>query len=270
LRARGIAVLRGAEPAVDACAALTQFARARREFLSESAVTEEKPSQIYDLKEYYGVVPTLAARTLLASHGIETAACELAKNANDAVAAAERIGFPVALKIESRDIPHKTEAQGVALGLRDAAAVRAAHATILENVRRHSPRANIDGVIVQAMAESGVEMVVGLQRDPVFGTVVMAGLGGIHVEILKDVVFRPAPVTPAAAGRMLDELRGRALLDGVRGARAADRDALARLISSVSRFGAAAGERLDSLDLNPVIAGSRGAVAVDWLLLLKP
>ncbi|HKU72034.1 MAG TPA: acetate--CoA ligase family protein [Burkholderiales bacterium] len=270
LRARGIAVLRGAEPAVDACAALTQFAKARRELLSESAPAEGKSAQTYDLKEYSGLIPTLAARSLLASHGIETAACELAKSADEAIAAAERIGFPVALKIESRDIPHKTEAQGVVLGLRDAAAVRAAHAKILENARRHAPRAKIDGVIVQAMAESGVEMVVGLQRDPVFGTVVMAGLGGIHIEVLKDVVFRPAPVTPAAAERMLDELRGRALLDGVRGARAADRAALARLISSVSRFGAAAGERLESLDLNPVLAGPDGATAVDWLLLLKP
>jgi hypothetical protein len=97
----------------------------------------------------------------------------------------------------------------------------------------------------------------------------MAGLGGIHVEVLKDVAFRPAPVTPAVAERMLDELRGRALLDGVRGAQAADRAALARLISSVSRFGAAAGERLESLDLNPVLAGPKGAVAVDWLLLVR-
>src|SRR5262249_44795327 len=125
LRARGIAVLRGAEPAADACAALMQFARARREVLAENGTPEGKTSQIYDLKEYSGVLSTLAARSLLASHGVETAACELAGSADDAVAAAERIGFPVALKIESRDIPHKTEAQGVLLGLRDAAAVRA-------------------------------------------------------------------------------------------------------------------------------------------------
>jgi acetyltransferase len=268
LRARGIAVLRGAEPAVDACAALMQFAQARRECLAESGAPEEKSLQISDLKVFSGIVPTLPARAMLASSGVETAACELAKSADEAVGAAERIGYPVVLKIESRDVPHKTEAQGVALGLNDAAAVRAAHAAILDNARRHKGDAKIDGVIVQAMAQGGVELVVGLQRDPVFGTVVMAGLGGIHVEVLKDVVFRPAPVTAAEAGRMLDGLRGRALLDGVRGARAVDRAAVARLISAASRFGAAAGDRLESLDLNPVLAGPDGATAVDWLLLL--
>ena len=103
-----------------------------------------------------------------------------------------------------------------------------------------------------------------------FGTVVRAGLGDIHVEVLKDVAFRPAPVTVAEAGRMLDELRGHALLDGIRGRPPVDRAALTRLISAVSRFGAAAGERLESLDLNPILAGPDGATAVDWLLLLKP
>jgi acetyltransferase len=269
LRGRGIAVLRGAEPAVDACAALMQFAQARREYLAESAARDGNTIQLVDLKEFSRTAPTLAVGSMLVSCGVETIACELAKSADEAVAAAQRTGYPVALKIESRDIPHKTEAQGIALGLRDGAAVRAAHAAILENARRHNARAKIDGVIVQAMAQGGVELVVGLQRDPVFGTVVMAGLGGIHIEVLKDVVFRPAPVTVPEAERMLDALRGRALLDGVRGARAVDRAAVARLISAASYFGAAAGERLDSLDLNPVIAGPDGAVAVDWLLLLK-
>ena len=113
----------------------------------------------------------------------------------------------------------------------------------------------------------GVEMVVGLHRDPVFGTVVMAGLGGIHVEVLKDVVFRKVPVTAAEAGRMLDELKSAAILDGVRGAPAADRAALAELTSAVSRFGAAAGARLAELDLNPVCARPDGALAVDWVMV---
>ena len=268
LRRRGIAVLRGAEPAVDACAALMQFAGARRDFLAERGAADKRTIQLSDLNKYSGVVPALAARALLAQCGVQSVACELAKSADEAVAAAQRLGFPVALKIESPDIVHKTEAQGVKLGLTDAAAVRAGHAAIVESARRHAPNARIEGVIVQAMAAGGVELAVGLQRDPAFGTVVMAGLGGIHVEVLKDVVFRAVPVTAAEAGRMLDELRGRALLDGARGQPAVDRGALARLISAVSAFGVAAGERLDSLDLNPVIAGPNGAAAVDWLLLL--
>jgi acetyltransferase len=201
--------------------------------------------------------------------GVVLARTELARTAAEAVACAERIGFPVALKIESPDILHKTEAGGVALGLADAAAVATAFARVTGNAAGYKPDARIDGVIVQAMVPGGVDMVVGLQNDPVFGAVVMAGLGGIHVEVLRDVVFRKAPVTVAEAGRMLDELKSGALLNGVRGSPAADRAALTQLISAVSRFGVAAGERLAELDLNPVRAGAAGAVAVDWMIICR-
>ena len=270
LRERGIAVMRGAEPAVDACAALMRFAQARRDFLAEEGARKALRLPALGLPKVAGSVSTLAARSLLEGAGIVTAACELASNAEEAVAAATRLGYPVALKIESPDIPHKTEAQGVKLGLRDAGAVRAAFAAVMESARKHNTQARLDGAIMQAMAQDGIELVVGLKRDRVFGTVVMAGLGGIHVEVLKDAVFRRAPVTAGEAARMLDELRGRALLDGVRGVRRVDRMALANFISAVSCFGAAAGERLEALDLNPVLAGPDGAVAVDWLLFLNP
>ncbi len=185
------------------------------------------------------------------------------------MACAERAGYPVALKIESRHIPHKTEAGGVALGLADAAAVAVAFTQVTENAVRFKPEASIDGVIVQHMEPPGVDIVVGLNHDPVFGTVMMVGLGGIHVEILGDVVFRKIPVTVAEAGRMLDELKSRAVLDGARGAPAADRAALTEFISAVSRFGLAAGARLAELDLNPVRVGPAGAIAVDWLMICR-
>ena len=118
------------------------------------------------------------------------------------------------------------------------------------------------------MAQGDVELVIGLQNDPVFGTVVMVGLGGIHIEVLKDVAFRKAPVTPAEAGKMLDGLRSRAILDGVRGQPPVNREALMQMISAVSQFGAAAGGRLQELDLNPVLAGADGVTAVDWLMVL--
>ncbi|MCC7485532.1 MAG: acetate--CoA ligase family protein [Burkholderiales bacterium] len=273
LRRLGIAVLRGAEPAVDACAALVRFARSRRDYLADEharAVLAARPGAApAALPGTAGAMPALAARALLESHGIATAACELAADAEAAVAAAQRLGYPVAVKIESPDIAHKTEAQGVRLGLRDAAGVRAAYAAVIDSARRHDARARIAGVIVQAMARGEVELIVGLKRDPAFGVVVMAGLGGIHAEVHRDAVFRAAPVTPAEAERMLDELRGRALLAGVRGGPPVDRAALAGLISAVSRFGVATGPRLESLDLNPVLAGPDGAVAVDWLMLLS-
>lgn len=269
LRERGIAVLRGAEPAVDACAALVRFAEARHNWLADESARARLPAHPLALPARSGPVASMEARALLDRYSIATAACELARNADDAVQAAERLGYPVAIKIESPDILHKTEAQGVKLDLADARAVRQAYASIIESARRYKPQARIDGVIVQSMARGDVELVVGLQNDPAFGVVVMAGLGGIHIEVLKDVAFRQAPVTPAEAGRMLDELRGRALLDGVRGKPPVNRAALTRLISAVSCFGAAVGARLQELDLNPVLADADGAVAVDWLLVLK-
>jgi acetyltransferase len=204
---------------------------------------------------------------LLQNCGVNTAAAELAATADDAVTLAEALGYPVALKIESPDILHKTEARGVELNLKDAAAVRSAFAQLLANARQYKPDARISGVLVQAMAAGEVELVIGLKRDPVFGPVVMVGLGGVLIEVFKDVVFRAAPVTEGEALRMLNELKSRVVLDGVRGKPLVDKAALAGMISAVSRFAAAAGPRLAELDLNPVLAGSQGVTAVDWLMV---
>lgn len=268
LHERGFAVLRGAEPAVDACAALAHYAEARRIHLARSDRASPRVPQLM-MTESAGVVPTVTAQALLDQCGVPTVPSALARNPEEAVSAAKRLGFPVALKIESRDILHKTEAGGVILDLPDEAAVRAAFPALLENARHHQPGARIDGVVVQTMAQGSLELVIGLQNDPVFGVVIMVGLGGIYVEALKDVVFHAVPVTPDEAGHMLNALRARVLLDGARGQPPVDRESLTQLISAVSRFGAAAGDRLKELDLNPVLAGPKGAVAVDWLMILK-
>jgi len=268
MRAHGIAALRGAEPAVDAAAALVRYAEARRHWLADQAARTALRLPQLDLPAAAGPVASLAAQRLLNESGVATARAVLAATADAAVAAAQKLGYPVALKIESPDIPHKTEAQGVRLGLGDEAAVRAAFAAVIGNAGRYRPGAKLEGAIVQAMARGDVELVIGLQSDPVFGVVVMVGLGGIHIEVLRDVAFRKAPVTPAEAGRMLDELRSKAILDGVRGGPPVNRDALMRMISAVSQFGAAARGRLLELDLNPVLAGADGVTAVDWLMVL--
>jgi acetyltransferase len=267
MQAAGIAVLRGAEPAVDAVAALVRYAEARRHWQAEQPARGALTVPKLTLPATRGALPTLAAAQLLQACGVSLARTELARNAAAAAACAARLGYPVALKIEAPAILHKTEAQGVKLGLMDAAAVTSAFAEVLANARHYQPGAAIDGVIVQAMAPAEVELVVGLQNDPVFGVVVMVGLGGIYVEVLKDVAFRTAPVTEGEAGRMLDELKAKALLEGVRGKAPVNRAALTRLISAVSLFGAAAAERLQELDLNPVLAGPHGAIAVDWLMV---
>ena len=269
LRSRGIAVLRGAEPAADAVAALVRYGAMRRTWQAERSASRMLPPPLPVLPSAAGPVSTLAGARLLASCGVVLARTELAATAADAVACAGRIGYPVALKIESPDILHKTDAGGVALGLTDAAAVAAAFARIVENARRFNGAARVDGVIVQQMAPDGIDLVIGLKNDPLFGAVVMAGLGGIHVEIFRDIAFRKAPVSPAEAGRMLDELKSKALLSGVRGSAAIDINALTHLISAVSQFGAAAGARLAELDLNPVRAGPDGAIALDWLMLCR-
>ncbi len=268
LRAAGIPVLRGAEPAVDAVAALARYAEARRHWLADAPARAALQLPPPALPAGSGAVASLEGQALLQSFGVTTAAAKLATSVDEAVAAAEALGYPVVLKIESPDILHKTEARGVALNLKDAAAVRAAHARLLANARAYKTDARIAGVLVQAMAQGDVELVIGLKRDPTFGPVVMVGLGGVLIEVFKDVVFRAAPVTEAEALRMLEELKSRVVLDGVRGKPPVDRQALARMISAVSRFGAAAGPRLAELDLNPVLAGPQGVAAVDWLMLL--
>jgi len=268
LRAAGIAVLRGAEPAVDAVAALVRYAEARRNWLSDEPARKALQLPEPALPAAAGAVSSIEGQALLQSFNVPTAAARLVTTADEAVAAAKALGYPVVLKIESPDILHKTEAKGVALNLGDDAAVRSAFAALTANAKHYKADARIAGVLVQAMAKGDVELVIGLKRDPTFGAVVMVGLGGVLIEVFKDVVFRAAPVTEAEAMRMLDELKSRVVLDGIRGKAPVNKTALAQMISAVSRFGAAAGPRLAELDLNPVLAGPQGVTAVDWLMVL--
>lgn len=269
MRGLGIPVLRGAEPAVDAVAALVRYAESRRNWLDDAPSRAGLRLPVLNLPAEPGPLASLEGQALLQSCGINTAAAMLACSANDAVTAARVLGYPVALKIESPDILHKTEARGVVLNLRNDDEVRSAFAQLLTNAGLYSKDARISGVLVQAMATGNVELVIGMKRDPVFGPVVMVGLGGVLIEVLKDVVFRAAPVTDGEALRMLDELKSRAVLDGVRGRPPVDKAALAQMISAVSTLGAAGGSRLVELDLNPVMAGPKGAIAVDWLMVFE-
>ncbi len=194
----------------------------------------------------------------------------LAKSEDEAVAAATRIGGKVALKVQSPDILHKTEAGAVILGLSDNA-VRDGYRTVLSRAKAAHPNAHIEGVLVQAMARPGIEIILGVTRDPDYGPMLMAGLGGIHVEVLRDVAFAPVPLGRDDAVRLLGELRGAALLDGVRGARPADRDALVDLIVALSRFAADHADAIAEIDLNPVIVHpeGEGLTVVDALIVKR-
>ena len=212
------------------------------------------------------VTPTEAeAKRLLATAGIQSAPEAECKDAEAAVAAAEKFGFPVVMKILSPDIMHKSEIGGVLLDVSDAAGVRDGFATLLSRAKTAAPAARIEGVLVAKQLKGGVECIMGVMRDPVFGPIAMFGLGGIFVEILKDVVFRRCPFGPDVAEEMIRSIKGAPLLLGARGRKKADVKALADTLSRLSAFAVAAGPKLQSIDINPIFAmpEHEGAFAVD-------
>ncbi len=195
----------------------------------------------------------------------------LATTVAEAADAAAALGFPVALKVQSPDLPHKTEAGGVRLGLHDAESVRAAYDAMLRDVLRHKPDARIDGVLVQKMAPKGHELVIGMVNDATFGPIMMLGYGGTTVELFGDVVHSPAPVDAAEAERMLRSLRSAALLTGFRGAAAIDLGPIADLVARLSEAALAYREQIAEMELNPVIlhADGSGLTIADALVTLK-
>lgn len=218
-------------------------------------------------KQRRTLLSEVEAKDLLAEAGIPVARAILAKGQKKAVEAAEAVGYPVVMKIVSPDIAHKSDVGGVTLGLKDAKAVRKAYKEMIERVAAAAPSAKIAGVAIQNMAPQGIEVIVGATTDPQFGPVMMFGLGGVFVEVLKDVAFRIVPLEPRDASQMVREIRGLPILQGARGAQPADLPALEALIVKVSQFVAAHPE-VAELDLNPVFAYPNGALAVDARIVL--
>ncbi|MEH6544893.1 MAG: acetate--CoA ligase family protein [Sneathiella sp.] len=209
------------------------------------------------------------AKRVLNSIGVPVTTEDLVQSSNEAVAVWQKIGGKVVMKIASPDILHKTEIGGVLLSLDSAEEVAIGYDTLIERAKTAKPDAKIDGVIVAEMVSGGVETVMGVVCDPVFGPAVMFGLGGVFVEVLKDVTFRLAPFGVDEAYRMIDEIQGRAMLDGVRGAPPSDIDALAEALSKLSVFADANADSIETIDVNPFIVLPEGAVAVDALIVPK-
>jgi acetyl coenzyme A synthetase (ADP forming)-like protein len=207
------------------------------------------------------------ARELCEAWGITIPREELARNAAEAGALAARIGFPVVMKIVSPQILHKTEAGGVLVGVKSAEEATQGYGTIVANARKHDPQAEILGVQVQQMLRGGQEVIIGAVTDPAFGKLVAFGMGGILVEVLKDITFRLAPASEQDAFSMLDSIAAAEILRGVRGAAPVDRAALATMIERVSTLVAEFPE-IAELDLNPVFATERGATAADVRVVL--
>jgi succinyl-CoA synthetase beta subunit len=206
-------------------------------------------------------------KAILAAYGVPVALDHVVATCEAAVEAAEAVGYPVVLKVESPDIAHKTEAGVVRLDLRSADAVRAAYVEILAAAQRHEPRPAIAGVLVQPMIAAGVELVVGAQNDPTFGPMVVVGLGGIMVELIKDSAAELAPVTREQAGAMLKRLKGYPLLTGFRGSEPVDIAAIEKIIVAVSELAADHAAEIAEIDVNPIICGPGRAIAVDALIV---
>ncbi len=202
-------------------------------------------------------------KLLCQSYGIHVPDIRLAKSADEATKHAEQIGYPVVLKIASPDIYHKTDAGGIRVDLQNAAEVQAAFEEILTNVKAHMPQAKIDGITIEPMLSLGKEIIIGVNRDPQFGHMLVFGLGGIYVEVLKDVTFRIAPVTKAEALAMIDEIKTVSILKGVRGEKAVDFDAIADVIVRVGQI-VTDYPQISEFEMNPLIVSpDRGAIAVD-------
>ncbi|HLW22794.1 MAG TPA: acetate--CoA ligase family protein [Steroidobacteraceae bacterium] len=208
------------------------------------------------------------AREVCEAYGITVPKEGLARSAEEASSLAARMGFPVVMKIVSPQILHKTEAGGVVVGVKSAEQAREAYSQILANARKYDANAEIHGVQVQQMLMGGQEVIIGAVTDPAFGKLVAFGLGGILVEVLKDITFRLAPATREEAESMLDGIAAAEILKGVRGAKPVDRTALAGMIERVSRLVADFPE-ISELDLNPVFADERGATAADVRIVLN-
>ena len=208
------------------------------------------------------------SKQVLHDAGIPVALGVLARDAQRAAKAAEEAGFPAVLKVVSPDVAHKSDVGGVRLGLQSKEEVEQAFAEIMVAVKAAQPDARIEGVAVQKMAPAGTEVIIGMSKDPQFGPVMMFGLGGVFVEVLKDVAFRIVPLEPKDAREMVREIKGFAMLDGVRGQKPADLVALESIILQVSKFIEAHPE-VEELDLNPVLAYPDGAIAVDARIVVS-
>ena len=208
------------------------------------------------------------AKTVCTKYGIPVTNFKLAKNEAEAVKFAEQMGLPVVLKIVSPDIIHKSDVGGVIIDLKTAKDVRQAYKQILANVKKHKADAKITGILVQEMAPPSTEVIVGAIKDPQFGPTVMFGLGGIFVEVLKDVTFRVAPITEEEACEMITEVRAYPLLKGYRNSPPADTGAIAKILLNTSRL-VMEHQEIKELDLNPVIVYKKGAKTVDARIILE-
>jgi acyl-CoA synthetase (NDP forming) len=208
------------------------------------------------------------AKAVCLDYGIPVTTFELAKSEEEAVKSAEKLGYPVVLKIVSPDIIHKSDIGGVIVNLKNAEEIHVAYRQILNNIKKHNDAAKVVGILVQEMAPASTEVIVGSTKDPQFGPAIMFGLGGVFVEVLKDVTFRIAPITEEEAREMIEAVKAYPLLKGYRGSLPVDIDAIVRILLATSRL-VTEHQEIKELDLNPIIVYKKGAKTVDARIILE-
>lgn len=213
------------------------------------------------------VLTEIEAKQILGEAGISCTRTVLATSKEKAVSVSEELGYPVVLKVSSVDITHKSDSGGVKVNLKNRAEVEQAYDAIMTSCRAYAPSADIEGVSVQPMARPGTEIIMGMTKDSSFGPVLMFGLGGVLVEVMKDVAFRIVPIETSDAAAMMDEIKGRKLLEGYRGKEPADKERLQKMLVQLSDF-VDATPGIEEIDMNPVFAYSDGAMVVDARIIL--
>ncbi len=219
-------------------------------------------------KEGRQVLTEFESKMFLKQAGIPVVETKLARTSKEAVLLSQKMGFPVALKINSPEIVHKSDSGGVKLSLNSATEVRNAYREIIHGLQKKYPSSSIQGVSVQKMAKPGTEVIVGTSKDPQFGPVIMFGLGGIFVEVLKDVSFRIIPLSRKDAQEMIEEIKGYPLLKGYRGKDPVDIPALIEIILKISSL-MEKYPQIKELELNPILAYPKGALGVDARIILE-
>jgi len=273
----GIPAYGAPDVAVNAMAALRDYARMKA-MINETMACDFQVDRAAALEiirlarvDGRGALTEIEAKQVFTAYGLPTTATFLAKNEDEAVALAKKIGFPVVMKIVSPEILHKSDAGGVKVNIKDEASVRDAFKAILTNAKAYKADANIHGIAIQEMAPWGTEIILGSVNDATFGPTMMFGLGGIFVEVLKDVTFRVAPVSNGQALRMLGEIRGAPILAGVRGEKPRDRQAMADTICRYSSMIVDLADEISESDANPVLVyeEGKGIKVVDARIILK-
>jgi len=271
-----VTLFRSPERCVRALNALVQYGQFQGRWTARKAKLEPKFSIDVDrqkIKECLAIdggrLSEFQSKKILSHYGISIIEEKMVKSADQAVAMAKEVGFPVVLKVSSPDIPHKTEAGVVRVNIGSESEVLTSYKEIVQTALKFNPQARIEGVLVQRMARGGLEVIVGVKRDPQFGPMVLFGLGGIFVEILEDFSMRPVPITREDAKEMIQEIRGYPILKGARGKRRADEEALINILLRISKVAEDWKEDISEIDLNPIVVfeEGKGASVLDALMV---